>query len=528
MVLFWYGSAMAEFTVSVPSDPTCGELIWNSVEVQANGVVIWSGDQINAPDGFYQDNRPGETITVNYLPAVATCDWGHNNFGTGDAYHIIGIEIATQNDKKPNYLLPGTSYTFVDEDHTQNSSVIVHVGAIYTDGDTAANPPVIPSAEGTPVVYPVSKTEMFKDPVTINIDLNGDGIDDTRSLPWNSIPGYQPSIDTKTRIKLQYFEKRVYEDAGLITSLNFEPLEETTWTDYVWIPNWGVPFGHPVDWGIASHGLETEEALIDRSRIVSVFWENKIASVSGPDLQYLHDWFMFVPYDMGQRFWFGDPCGWDPYEQGCEGGFTLADNYYRAPFFGIEPDSEMSQTFTVTVDGTSYEIVIGPSDFEKEIPVIPSFRQEQNTIYNKNGKEIAHGLSKDVDTVKNITAEYDSAGNLIVQWPEPIIAVPGIELKMSVMGIPDDFDITNPEIVSYASNFGGSFLWVDSPSQLGTVIIPANELNALRARSSYTRGVLRIVYRDKQRPSVTINGEDAGQITTRNRGLSALVEFVLQ
>jgi hypothetical protein len=238
-------------------------------------------------------------------------------------------------------------------------------------------------------------------------------------------------------------------------------------------------------------------------------------------------------YDMGLRFWGIDwgGCDWSYDGKGCdEFGFFWADENYRAPWFGLKPDSSAMQTIIVTVDGSPTKYVIGPSDFENKIPVIPTFKQEQQKIYNKNGKEIAHGLSKVVVDVKNITAEYDSVGNLIVQWAEPIIAKPGVELKLQVMAIGDDFDLSNPPESRYASIFTDPLLWIDCPSQLGTVVVPAEMMNKLKARHpGLSRGVVRIIYRDRQKPNIYVNDnpEPAGSITTRNRGLSAFVEFAL-
>ena len=70
---------------------------------------------------------------------------------------------------------------------------------------------------------------------------------------------------------------------------------------------------------------------------------------------------------------------------------------------------------------------------------------------------------------------------------------------------------------------------MDCPSQLGTVIVPADMMNRLKNRNpEMTRGIVRIYYRDRQRTPMTVNGEDGYQIMVRNRGISAPIEFVLQ
>jgi hypothetical protein len=98
---------------------------------------------------------------------------------------------------------------------------------------------------------------------------------------------------------------------------------------------------------------------------------------------------------------------------------------------------------------------------------------------------------KVVDTqhdVANITArELD--GNLVIQWAEPDAALrPGLQLKFYI-----GRNATWPEVDYY--------LWVDSPVQMGTVVVPADiwgpfkaEIINLGDTNCKIQGMYRAVY----------------------------------
>lgn len=133
--------------------------------------------------------------------------------------------------------------------------------------------------------------------------------------------------------------------------------------------------------------------------------------------------------------------------------------------FSQIPDEIGLQTVDVNlVDGNPFSLSSFSLDFNvesvDELPVVPAVYDDY--FVNPTGRS-----TKKTIEVENITAKEDDQGNLIVQWAEPTIAKPGIFLRIFV-GHGWNSECING--VSYQN-----FLFLDCPSQTGTVVVPADQ-----------------------------------------------------